>query len=349
MKRFGYLLGGLVAAVFALGMVGCEKEDGNGGGSSAATKLKLVASENIVAVGQPVQFTVLDGETDVTASAQIVDLATEQVVGTEFTPQEMACTQFVARVGDRETSAVKVTAYGQFDTSKSDFYKQVLVQKFTATWCGYCPQMTAALDQLDSEVPDRMVHMSVHVNDGFSIQEGERLANDFQILGIPQAVFDYAQTESYMLAKLRAALQTAQQNKPGSGIAIKSNVVKNTVCVDATLRFAEDGNYRVCCAVIEDDLYYEGGSSVDGYYHHVMRALQPTRLGEDLGARKAGEEFPCYFEIPLQEAWMSGNCEVVIYVLKMNDDKTLRVDNAAECDVIEGSADFEYESDAATE
>lgn len=350
-KIVGYLVCTVWAALMSLCMVGCEKEEGGGTSAGTVSKLKLEVSEQVVYVGDEVTFTVYDGDADVTASAQVVDADSEQLVEGPFVAEESGCYRWVARLGERESAAVTVTVIGTFDQSQSEaFYRRVLVQKFTATWCTYCPQMTSALEQLEGEVPDRMTHMSIHVNDNFAVTEGERLSNDFQISGIPQAVFDYVEIENQMIANLRAALNAELEKPADCGIAIESDVVHNTIQINARIRFAEAGRYRVCCALVEDGLYYEDGTSVDGYYQHVLRYFATSRTGDDLGERQAGEEYPCSYRIAAGNSWMTSNCDVVVYVLKVDESgNTLSVNNVASCGTVEGSCDFAYEVPASEE
>lgn len=343
---------GIWTIALALGVSGCEKEEG-GASSGTTAKLKLVPSAEVVQVGDEVSFVVYDGESDVTASAQVVNVDSEEVLNGTFVPQQVGCSRFVARLGERESATVEISATGTFDpAAMSDpFYKRVLVQKFTATWCGFCPQMTAALAQLDEEEPGRLVHMSVHVNDGFAISAGEQLSNDYQIFSIPQALFDYADLEAtYLIANLRRTMSGALERRADCGIAIESNVVKNTIQIDARLRFAVEGAYRVCCAVVEDNIYYAEGTSVDGSYQHVLRSFATARTGDDLGQRKAGEEYPCHFEIPVGSSWMTSNCRVLVYLLKIDTaSQSLLVDNVASCAAVEGLCDFAYEASDATQ
>lgn len=351
-KSVGYLVCTVWAALLSLCMTGCEKEENGGGAAGTTSKLKLEVSEQVVYVGDEVTFTVYDGDTDVTASAQVVVADSEQVIESPFVAEESGCYRLVARLGDRESAKVTVTVVGTFDQTQQaePFYRRVLVQKFTATWCGFCPQMTSALEQLEEEVPERMTQMAIHVTDSFAVTEGERLSTDFQIISLPQAVFDYVEIENQMIANLRAALNAELEKPAECGIAIASNVERNTIRIDAKIRFAESGQYRVCCALIEDGLNYEGGSSVDGYYHHVLRYFATSRTGDDLGERQAGEEYPCHYEIAAGNTWMTSNCDVVVYVLKVDESgNTLSVNNVASCGAVESSVDFAYESSVSEE
>lgn len=339
---FKHFLGMLCAAALMLPVAGCGDSDGEG--TPAEKELELVVSENKVRIGTEVSFTVLDGGTDVTAAARIRNVKTETYVESAFVPEETGVYRFEAELDGRVSKPVSLTAVGSFEP-QGEFYRQVLVQKFTATWCQYCPLMTSGLENLDQEVPDRMIVMAVHCNDAFSIIECQKLADDFRIVSLPSAVFDCRVVTTYMAAQLKEALEGELDDYPAvCGIAAESEAGLERINVEAKIRFSEKGRYRVCCAVVEDGLQYMDGYSEDGYYNQVLRAFATSRTGVTLGECEAGTEYPCEYAFTADRKWNLANCRVLIYVMK-EEGAAVYTNNVVSLPVQNGSCDYRYEAE----
>lgn len=343
MIYYKHLIGLVCAAAFILPFAGCGDSDDEGA-STSQKELKLVLSESKVQTGEEVAFTVLSGDEEVTAAARIRNVKTDTYLdGPKFASGESGVYRFEAELNGKVSKEVPLKVFGSFEPNE-DFYRQVLVQKYTATWCVYCPQMTNALQILETEVPGRIVQMAVHVKDSYSIAEGERLVNDFNIASIPQAVFDYRVTASHQGSKLSQALQEELKDYPAvCGIAAESSVEGDRIYAEAKIRFAETGRYRVCCAVIEDGLQYENGYSEDGYYNHVLRSFATSRTGEALGVCEAGTEYPCAYTFTVAKTWNLQNCSVLFYVMK-EEGAALYTNNVVVCPALKGSCEFRYET-----
>ena len=75
---------------------------------------------------------------------------------------------------------------------KGSFKKNVVLEVFTAEWCGYCPggkeRIAKAIEMLDDEYKERVFQTFVHYNDGIS-KKWPRVGQLFialdQTLGIP--------------------------------------------------------------------------------------------------------------------------------------------------------------------
>lgn len=345
MKNFRHFFAVLCAAALMLPVFGCGDSDDDV--VPAPEALKLVPSETQVHTGTEVTFKVFNGDTDVTDRSQIRNVKTNEYLHGAFVPESAGNYRFVAELDDRVSEKISVAVIGTFKP-EGKFYRQVLVQKFTGTWCGYCPMMTAALEKLDGEVPGRMTIMAVHVNDSFSVSDGEKLATDYKISSIPKAVFDYRFITTYGSGELAEALQTEINDYPSvCGVALESTVEDNRIYVDAKIRFSEAGQYRVCCAVIEDGLRYSGGTSSDGYYQHALRKYATSRTGEDIGYCEAGVEYPCSYTIPVGDKWTVQNCKVLVYVMKMDKvaGSPYYTNNVASCNADKGSSEYRYEAE----
>ena len=77
--------------------------------------------------------------------------------------------------------------------------KKVLCQEFTATWCGYCPDVAEGLLQVLDNNPNTTVGMMIHGGDSYTTTLGDQLINFYNLSGYPTVWVDgtWSQVGSY--------------------------------------------------------------------------------------------------------------------------------------------------------
>jgi len=68
--------------------------------------------------------------------------------------------------------------------------RKVLVEEFTATWCGPCENAGRAMSQLIDNFPGELVSLQEHISDDYTIAWSETRANFYGVTGIPTTAFD---------------------------------------------------------------------------------------------------------------------------------------------------------------
>ncbi len=66
----------------------------------------------------------------------------------------------------------------------------VLVEEFTATWCGPCEYAGRAMSQLIDDYPGRLAAYQIHVSDAYATTWGNSRANFYNVTAIPDTWFD---------------------------------------------------------------------------------------------------------------------------------------------------------------
>jgi len=77
--------------------------------------------------------------------------------------------------------------------------KKILCQEFTATWCGYCPDVAEGLLQVLDNNPNTTVGMMIHGGDSYTTTLGDQLINFYNLSGYPTVWVDgtWSQVGSY--------------------------------------------------------------------------------------------------------------------------------------------------------
>ncbi len=176
---FRYLFA-LLLIVFSVFLTECDKEDDSG---TKITSLKLELSKNRI-VGDSIDYA------KVTVTSQdgvnVIDLVKIYYRGAEF-------------VGNNIRSAIpsQSTVYAMYNDIKSNeaalevvedrnlkFVKNVLMEQYTGTWCGWCPRAIFQISTLEKTDP-YIVHVAHHLSDEMTYNLNMSLFQSFSFTGVP--------------------------------------------------------------------------------------------------------------------------------------------------------------------
>lgn len=325
----------LMAAVLLLTQVSCDKDQAE----------ELAASiDNVTYDGNNLTFTLTCSGADAlqycvglfdSPQGQYIDaepIASQQITIPGIIPDEKYLIMARATRGDKVTEDAYI-----FESSWSavPYTKKILVTKFTGTWCGYCPQMTAALQTLEEKYPGQFVVTALHGGDSFETPASRPLEEKFFITGYPTAVIDYAYTSTQQLMMLEDLLaRTKEANKAVCGIGLDTKIENNTLKITAKGEFGAAGKYRICVLLTEDSVTSSetiGSLNGDGIYNDVVRTFLTDTEGDEIGAVAAGSEQEFTFEKELNSAWNQSEINVVAYILKENKAGKYTVNNLNSC------------------
>lgn len=253
--------------------------------------------------------------------------------------------------GEETANSVKVISANRADYEV--FHRNVAIFKLTGTWCVNCPRMTAALHSLEGDAAEHSIVLACHSEEkghpfyvpyngvdlasSIFIQMGETSAN------YPTNCYDMVSlhTSSSTVTITEQIMQRRIESPANVGIKISSvNLVGNTIKVSAAVKASAAGSYDMVCALVADDLMYEGGytDNDENLYSNVVLAVSGDNF---LTYRSASvfdlakdAEYERDFEFTFQSAPSESvlkNMRAVILVHKKNADGTSEVNNCAEC------------------
>lgn len=145
------------------------------------------------------------------------------------------------------------------------FYKNSLIMRFTATWCGSCPKMAASIKTAMNEYPDRIIPLSIYTSDsadGLNC-ESEEIPDYYGINSYPSAILDgrvnignYSQSVAKTLI-IRAAKESQTINN-------------NTIHFDGAIYFKEKGDYNYCIFITENGVKAKQTNGGANYIHNSI-------------------------------------------------------------------------------
>ena len=224
----------------------------------------------------------------------------------------------------------------------SRFFHRVLALEFTATWCQYCPNMTAAMEKARTERPGRILDLAVHYNDEMGSSSSDIVVERYKVSAFPTAVLDLDPSTAFNRQDPGIFIDYIDRtvSVPACGIAIESSVEGGFLKVSVTVKAAEDGDYSVGAALVEDGIVADQAGAGSGYVNNsVLRAVLGSGGfdGTPAGNLKVGGEQTVQFSRAFDGS--KDHHRIVAFVLK--DGKAL---NTSTCAVGDKTG-YEYEKD----
>lgn len=248
--------------------------------------------------------------------------------------------------------------------ASTDFTKRVFFTQFTGTGCGFCPYISAALHSMkaDPEWNEKYMSVACHTYSPSSELYPD-LANDidsqFGVSSYPvifgDMKFRTSNVGGWELNKtnLTNYITTSLSEDAKAGISVNVGGSEgNTIIARATVKAAENGNYRLGAWLVEDNIYGfqtnnmsgklpDGMESKDFNYHNGVLRIADSEpasryTGHNLGYMNAGEMVDMVFIMELKEDaaekgkenekmnhekhWVRENCRLVFFVTTESKD-----------------------------
>ena len=195
----------------------------------------------------------------------------------------------------------------EFSEIPLSFTKKVLIEEFTAAWCGYCPWGAAIVEDIVND-NDNVIPVAVHVRDGMSIDHSVFLETTYQSSSYPAGMVDrtpYDGVVSFNAGYFTYFSANQLLLEAECGLAMRSKVSGDIATIEVRAGFNTDldGDYRLTVYLLEDGVtgsgygfdqinwdneepqsdFYEMGDPIVGYVHnHTLRAVLSGELGDPL-------------------------------------------------------------------
>ena len=216
--------------------------------------------------------------------------------------------------------------------ANKEFWHKSLGMKFTATWCGYCPNLATSFAKAISQYPNKIEMLNLHPtssNLGFS--GTSKLENIFRITGYPTGMIDYRNsianyTSNDYTARLivNAAKETESNYPTKTGISFTSSVSGSKLNLNVKLYIKEKGDYKVTAVLLEDNIigYQNGGG--DNYNHSsIARVAISDITGDAVSTSEDNKTVSKNYTATIPSSCDKNNLRVLVYVLRQYGSQTI--------------------------
>ncbi len=269
----------LIFCCFAF--VACSSD--NSGDGDEITSITVNGNSTLI-LGGTATFTVkTNNGDDVTADSDFF-VDNTAIDGNTFQPTATGTFNVTAKYADLTSAAFSLSVVGDGQL----FAKRVLVEDYTGTWCGNCPKVAQAIDELKAQT-DKIVAVAVHKANGSQGDPYDFAANILDppaiSQGLPQARLNRNTLWPFVNAPDMDLALSLTGNDATIGLKINSDVSGGNLNVTVDLKFGVDHsgeNLKLVVYVMENGLinnqvnyttYYGGADPiVDFEFNHVLRA-----------------------------------------------------------------------------
>lgn len=203
--------------------------------------------------------------------------------------------------------------------------RKVVVEDYTGAWCGYCPRITAAIEEVYAQT-SYAVAIAIHNDDEMALPFEEDIRDVFGVSGFPSGRINRTQNWSNphpaedvtSIAGLdtNAAL-SINSSLDGNDLTVKVAVASEVDLTDTklVLYLLEDGILSDQINYFDTDpnspFFELGNPIVDFVNDHVLRASLGGVLGDDIPATGALEEYTRTYSYTLSNEMVADNMSLV--------------------------------------
>ncbi len=220
---------------------------------------------------------------------------------------------------------VKVLQNGVIDWSGESFYHRSVAMRFTADWCGWCPNMAVSLEMAQDMIPGKLEVISMHCDGGLEFGQSGLIQNQFMVTGFPTGIVDGRSLIevgdiNVVADNVKAAVNQTEANYPTiSGISFTSSVSEREIKAKVTVHLKNAETYKITAIVVEDNVVafqknYVSGDSDEYVHTGVPRMALTNILGESftVSSENATREFTYSATVP--SVYNIDNMRLVVYI-----------------------------------
>lgn len=255
---------------------------------------KIILSDGV----EEITFSAIFDTLDVTDSVQYF-INEVEFDGNIFTTKQQNTYLVTAKYKDYVTDPVKFFAVRE--KVPESYTKKILVEQYTASWCGYCPRLSYKLNDAKSQ-NSNIISVAIHGSDEMTYKYISSMAERYNVSGYPTAILNRSLAWTENASQFDDLLAAT----PNLGLKISSSESSNNVSVDVSVGFAADlgSNMKLVVFVAQDGLVYDQtnyynedtssplyglGNPIVGYVHNKVLEKSLTDV--------FGDPIPKYMDI----------------------------------------------------
>lgn len=325
----------LFISVFAV-FTSCNRDDLN---EMKSIHLKLISNYTEQPIDQTFSFSVEgDNKEEITSESQIL-VNGVAISGNTFTPTSEGTYLVQASYLDFTSQIITVKAI-----TPSEYTQKVLVEDYTGTWCGWCPRVAYAIQQVKLQ-SNKVVSVAIHSEDIYASSNTPLMESTFEVESYPTAKINRINTwaPNHEPEHLEEVLNRTGFNAP-LGLAISTSTSGNSL--NATIRVGFANNYsenlNLVVYLLENGLvsnqtnyttYFGGTSSIPNFQHNdVLRAIYTPLLGSPIPASETIDEHIFIYQLSQiipASVTNTSNLHLVAFVVKASTKEVINVQEVA--------------------
>jgi len=262
------------------------------------TALTLSTPQNAFYQGEEITFNVIGNNGSILTDQCTITLNNNDIGGNDYTPTSSGMHEFVATYQGISSNTLQLDVM----PPPSKFNQRVLIEDYTGTWCGYCPRVSYAIEQVKGVIDDASI-IAIHNSDPMANSIGTALENQFNITGFPTAKINRTSDWIYPEPSNVTQIVNAADGEANVGLAINPSLNGNTMTIDIGVKFGglfNQSGTKLAVYIVEDGLiydqtnytsYYGGTATIANFEHNeVMRDAITSPFGDTIPSAEVAAE-----------------------------------------------------------
>ncbi|MCQ2152082.1 MAG: Omp28-related outer membrane protein [Bacteroidales bacterium] len=227
------------------------------------------------------------------------------------------------------------------DWINKEFAHKSLAMRFTATWCGYCPNLARAIHDAQQQMPGEIEVLNLHGGGSdLEFSQNYLLEDQFLITGFPTGVLDgrrYVENygREYAAQLVVDYVNETKNNYPTvSGVSFESSTSGQTLTVDIKAYLKKAGSYKIAAFVTESGIIgyqadnYEGSHS--NYEHNdIARIALSNALGDSFTIASDGQTKDFSYKATIPSGYNKNNLKILVFIMRAYGSQPVLRDNSA--------------------
>lgn len=215
------------------------------------------------------------------------------------------------------------------DWKTAQFEHHSLGMRFTATWCGYCPNMSDIFKMAKADLGDRFQFACFYSSSSgglYGFSGINTLMSQFAVTGFPTGIVDGRRriqnynSVAYGSQVIADAIQETESNYPtATAIGLKSALSGQTVTVDVDVYSHIADNYKLTVLLLENNIvgyqrdFYVGDHN-DFVHEHVVRKALTSVSGDAFTTTGTADKKSYSYSVSVPADYNTANLEILAYV-----------------------------------
>ncbi|MEZ4858659.1 MAG: Omp28-related outer membrane protein [Flavobacteriaceae bacterium] len=212
---------------------------------------------------------------------------------------------------------------------------KTVVEDYTGTWCGYCPAVSAAIDNVYAQT-NNITTVAIHNNDEMALPIEPALRNEFGVFGFPSGRINRTTAWGSALNFPPSQVTDLAGQNGTTAISINSSVSNGVLAVKVSVASENElQNTKLVVYVTEDGIlsdqvnYFNndqtspyfglGDPIVDFEQNHVLRASLSDAFGNLIPSTSALTDYETNFSYEIPSAFVIENLSIVVMVVDMEN------------------------------
>jgi len=322
--------------------VGCsgsddgDSGDANAGDDNKVTSLQIFISADEVIIGNSVLFSVFDNNGKNRTSEANFYVNEIEIAGSSHIFNDLGTFEVYAKF-QNVTSQTKVIIVNPVPIEYKQF---VLIEDYTGTWCGWCPRVSYAIEQVKKQTNDAVIIAS-HYSDPVQFEQDAVLRSHFGVNSWPTAIIDrqsrWAPPEPNNISQVTGKLT----KKSYAALAMESSINGNELTVKLKLKMGYNySSLRLGLYVTEDGIILDQVNFTEDYYgkglvnplknfehNNVLRKSITNILGDLIPEEQTGhdKEYEKEYTYTIPSQYDIEKLKLIAFVTEGDSKETINV------------------------